>query len=116
MRPCGCRTTRCRALYTPQGQVAVLSPAVLFPEMFPKDPYDMDSGWRPKDLCSRWKARRAGPVREFGRPPNHDDYLKFEDEFEKRTMAFIHKNAAAKKPFFVAWWPALGSMCLLRRR
>ena len=48
-------------------------------------------------------------MREFGRGPNHDDYLKLEDEFEKRTLAFIQKNAAAKKPFYAAWWPGLGS-------
>ena len=35
--------------------------------------------------------------------------MKLEGEFEKRTLAFIEKNAAAKKPFFVDWWPLLGS-------
>jgi arylsulfatase len=48
-------------------------------------------------------------VREFGTSPSHDDYLKLDPGFEKRTLAFIQKNAAAKKPFFVAWWTALGS-------
>jgi catechol 2,3-dioxygenase-like lactoylglutathione lyase family enzyme len=57
----------------------------------------------------RWKAPKGGPVREFGTSPSHDDYLKLDPGFEKRTLAFIQKNAAAKKPFFVAWWTALGS-------
>ena len=35
------------SVYTPQGQMTVLTPGVLFPEMFGKDPYDMDPGWRP---------------------------------------------------------------------
>ncbi len=95
--------------FTPQGQVGGLTPAVLFPEMFPKDPYDLDPLWRPKGYVFALEGTKGGPVREFGRPPNHDDYLKLEGEFEKRTLAFIEKNAAAKKPFFVAWWPALGS-------
>ena len=33
------------SLFTPQGQMAVLSPGVMFPEMFGRDPYDMDPGW-----------------------------------------------------------------------
>ena len=47
------------SLYTPQGQMAALAPAVLFPEMFGKDPYDMDPGGARGATCSRWKARRA---------------------------------------------------------
>ena len=48
-------------------------------------------------------------MREFGRAPNHDDYLRLDDECERRTLAFIRNNAAAKKPFYLAWWPVLGS-------
>jgi len=97
------------SVFTPQGQVAVLSPAVLFPKMFPADPYDMDPGWRPVGFVNALEGTKGGPVREFGIAPSLDDYLKLEGEFEKRTLAFIQENAAAKKPFFVAWWPALGS-------
>jgi arylsulfatase len=96
------------SVWTPQGQVAALSPAVLYPQMFPKDPYDMDPGWRPSGFVFALEGTKGGPVREFGRAPNLDDYRKLEPEFEKRTLAFIQKNSAAKKPFFVAWWPALG--------
>lgn len=97
------------SLYNPVGQAAALSPAVLFPQMFPNDPYDMDKGWRPMGFVNALEGTKGGPVREFGIAGNNDDYLKLEGEFEKRTLAFIQKNAAAKKPFFVAWWPALGS-------
>ncbi|HEY2620401.1 MAG TPA: sulfatase-like hydrolase/transferase [Acetobacteraceae bacterium] len=97
------------SVFTPQGQAAVLTPAVLFPKMFPPDPYDMDQGWRPVGFVNALEGTKGGPVREFGTAPSLDDYLKLEGEFEKRTLAFIEKNAAAKKPFFVAWWPALGS-------
>ena len=48
---------------------------------------------------------KGGPVREFGRAPNHDDYMKLDPEMQKRTIEFIRKNAAAKKPFFVDYWP-----------
>jgi hypothetical protein len=97
-------------LFTPQGQLAVLAPAVMYPEMFAKDPYDLDPGWRPKGFVFALEGTKGGPVREFGRAPNHDDYLKIEAESQKRTIAFVKKNAAAKQPFYCAYWPQLGSL------
>lgn len=97
------------SLYTPQGQMAALSPAVLFPEMFPKDPYDMDPGWRPRGFVFALEGTKGGPVNEFGRAPNHDDYLKIDPECYKRTLGFIQKNTAAKKPFYIALWPTATS-------
>jgi Sulfatase len=35
--------------------------------------------------------------------------MRLEGEAQKRTMAFIEKKAAAKKPFFVDYWPVLAS-------
>jgi arylsulfatase len=93
------------SLYTPQGQLNVLSPAVLYPEMFGKDPYDMDTSWRPTGYVHALEGTRGGPVREFGTGGSHEDYMKMEPEMQKRTMAFIQRNAAAKKPFYVAYWP-----------
>ena len=97
------------SLYTPAGQANVLAPAVMIPEMYPKDPYDMDTGWRPKGFVFALEGVKGGPVNEFGRAPNHDDYMKVEGESQKRTIAFIQKNAAAKKPFYVAYWPVAAS-------
>jgi arylsulfatase len=93
------------SLYTPQGQMAVLAPAVMYPQMFGKDPYDMDPGWRPTGFVFALEGTKGGPVREFGRAPNHDDYMKIDPECEKRVFAFIEKNAAAKKPFYIDFWP-----------
>jgi len=93
------------SLYTPPGQLNVLSPAVLFPEMFGRDPYDIDAGWRPRGYVFALEGTKGGPVREFGRAPNHDDYTKLDPEMQKRTIDFIRKNAAAKKPFYVDYWP-----------
>jgi len=97
------------SLYNPQGQMAALSPGVLYPEMFGKDPYDMDPGWRPTGFVFALEGMKGGPVREFGRAPNHDDYMKIDEESQKRTMAFIRKSVAAKKPFYVAYWPMMTS-------
>jgi len=97
------------SLYNPQGQMFALTPAVLFPEMFGKDPYDIDPGWRPTGFVFALEGVKGGPVREFGRAPNHDDYMKIDLESQKRTMAFIRKSVAAKKPFYVAYWPMMTS-------
>jgi arylsulfatase A-like enzyme len=97
------------SLYTQLGQLNVLTPAVMFPEMFAKDPYDLDPDWRPKGFVFSLEGTKGGPVREFGIGGNHADFVKLEAEAQKRTMAFIEKNAAAKKPFFVDYWPVLGS-------
>jgi len=93
------------SLYTPQGQMAVLAPAVLFPEMFGEDPYDIDKGWRPTGYVFALEGVKGGAVNEWGRAPNHEDYMKIDPECQKRTIDFIRKNAAAKKPFFIDYWP-----------
>jgi arylsulfatase A-like enzyme len=98
------------SLYTPKGQMAALSPGVLFPEMFAKDPYDIDSGWRPRGYVWALEGTKGGPVREFGHPPNDEDFMKLDPEMQKRTIAFIRKNAAEKKPFYVDYWPVAASL------
>jgi arylsulfatase len=98
------------SLYTPQGQMSVLTPAVMFPEMFAKDPYDIDKGWRPTGYVFALEGTKGGPVREWGRAPNLDDYNKQDPEMQKRTIEFIRKNAAAKKPFYVDYWPIQTSL------
>ena len=49
------------SLYTPQGQMSVLAPGVLFPQMFGKDPYDIDFGLAPDGLCVRLGRREGRP-------------------------------------------------------
>jgi hypothetical protein len=39
MRRCGRPCNQVPSLYTPQGQLSVLAPGVMYPEMFGKDPY-----------------------------------------------------------------------------
>ena len=97
------------SLFVPRGQRGALMPTIMYPEMFPEDPYDIDKGWRPRGYVWALEGVKGGPVREYGTPPNEADYYGLEREFHRRTIEFIRKNAAAKKPFFVAWWPQLGS-------
>lgn len=93
------------SLYVPRAQMGVLSAAVMFPEMFGDDPYDIDDGWRPDGYVWALEGNKGGPVREVGTPPNHDDYMALEDEFFKRATDFIHQSAKQDKPFFIALWP-----------
>jgi len=97
------------SLYVPQAQLGFLSGAVLFPEMFGEDPYDIDKGWRPDGYVWGLEGTKGGPVREVGNPPNHDDYMKMEDEYFRRSMDFIERSAKSDKPFFLALWPQLTS-------
>jgi arylsulfatase len=97
------------SLFTAQGQMAVLSPAVMYPEMFPKDRYELDTEWRPKGFVFALEGTKGEPVKEFGSAPNYADYMRIERECQKRTLAFISKNAAEKKPFCCCYWPVLGS-------
>ncbi|MEX2188336.1 MAG: sulfatase-like hydrolase/transferase, partial [Pirellulales bacterium] len=95
------------SVFTPQGQAGALSPAVLYPQMYPNDPYDIDKGWRPVGFVNALEGAKGGPVTEFGRGGSLEDYMKIDPECFERTLAFIQKNAAAKKPFYVAYWPPL---------
>ena len=97
------------SLYVPQAQIAALSGAVMFPEMFPEDPYDIDKGWRPRGYIWALDGTKGGPVREVGEPPNHDDYMMLEQMFFDRSMAFIEANAGNDEPFFLAYWPQVTS-------
>jgi hypothetical protein len=83
------------SLYNPIGQMMALSPGVMFPEMYPEmypdDPYNMDKEWRPKGYVFALKGEKGGPVREWGRAPNHDDYMAREPEMQKRTTG-LHRE------------------------
>ncbi len=93
------------SMYVPRGQRGALTPATIIPEMFPEDPYDIDNGWRPRGFVWTLEGKKGGPTREWGPPPDEKNYDNIDRESEKRTLAFIRKNAAAKKPFFIAYWP-----------
>lgn len=92
------------SLYNPQGNAAnaVLG---LHPEQYPKDPYQLD---KPGLLPTGWVQildAKKGQLAEEWCGTSSECYVKMEDESEKRTLDFIKKNAQAKKPFFVEYWP-----------
>ena len=98
------------SLYVPNAQLGALTSAVMFPDMFGDDPYDIDPSWRPMGYVWALEGKKDGPVREFGTPPvDHDGYMALEDAFETATIDFVQRHAEGDQPFYVAWWPQLTS-------
>ncbi|HHA19703.1 MAG TPA: sulfatase [Methylophaga sp.] len=97
------------SMYLPQSEkVGAVAPTALHPETFPNDPYDIDKGWRVKGLIWHLEGHsQNGEVREFLPPTKRENWYKAMEQEASRTMAFIEKNAAAKKPFYVSYWPSL---------
>ena len=96
------------SMYLPQSEkVGAVAPTALYPETFPDDPYDMDKGWRVKGLVWHLEGKKGEQAREFLPPTKRENWYKAMEQEASRTMAFIEKNAAAKKPFYVSYWPSL---------
>jgi len=96
------------SMYLPAAEiVGAISPTAFYPEIYPNDPYDMDKGWRPKGTVWHLEGTKGGEVREFLPPTDVKNWYAAMEQEESRTMAFIEKNAAAKKPFYVSFWPSI---------
>ncbi|WP_445357119.1 sulfatase-like hydrolase/transferase [Microbulbifer sp. ANSA002] len=102
------------ALFTPMNQItslfnpqanAVNAVLGMFPEIYPPDPYRLDNpGLVPTGWVMNIEGEKGQPGREWCGTSN-ECFSKFDPEVERRTIAFIRKNAEANKPFFVAYWP-----------
>ena len=102
------------ALFTPMNQISSLwNPQAnaanailgLHPEIYPPDPYRLDS---PGLLPEGWVMIIEGKKGELGKEwcgISNECFDKMDAESEKRTLGFIRKNAKAGKPFFVEYWP-----------
>jgi arylsulfatase len=104
-------------LFSPYNQVlslwnrtgeAVNAMMGLYEDMIPDDGYRLDNTFVPKGWVMTIEGTKGGDTREWA-DTSHDTYLKTDPECQKRTLAFINKNAKAKKPFYVAYWPNLVS-------
>jgi len=92
------------SLYSPQGN-AVNAVIGLHPEIYPPDPYRLDS---PGLLPEGWVLAIEGEKGKKGREwcgTSNECYDKMDTESEKRVLAFIRENAKAEKPFYVQYWP-----------
>jgi len=92
------------SMYNPQGE-AVNAILGLHPELYPPDPYRLDD---PGLVPAGWVMNIEGKKGEMGKEfcgISNECYDEIDNESEKRTLAFIRKNAKAGKPFFVEYWP-----------
>jgi arylsulfatase A-like enzyme len=97
------------SMYVPRGDLGPMLPTSVDPSLYPEDPYDIDKGWRPDGFVWALEGTKGGPTREWGTPPNEDDYYALEAECQKRTIDFIKKSVKAEKPFFVSYQPIAAS-------
>ncbi|MEP3045892.1 MAG: sulfatase-like hydrolase/transferase [Roseibium sp.] len=95
-------------IYSAQAEIAGgVSPTTAVPEIYPEDPYDIDKGWRTLGHISALEGKKDGPVTEVVAPGDLQGWYKNMEDNKDRTIAFIDRNVAAKKPFYVAYWPEL---------
>ena len=74
--------------------------------MLPDDPYAVDKNFGPSDWILTMEGTKGGDMLEW-KSTSLQDYNAIDPECEKRTLAFIEKNAEEKNPFYVAYWPAM---------
>ena len=79
----------------------------MFPELYGEDKYDIDNSWQPRGSVWTLEGTKGGKTLEWGPPPEVSNYWDAITESEKRTLGFIDKAVAAKKPFFIAHHPIL---------
>ena len=105
------------ALFTPYNQVLSLwnpmgegANAVLgvMEDQLTRSPYQLDNNFNPRGWVFTLDGKKGEQVKEWGKP-THEDYVKVDAECERRTIAFIRKNADTDTPFFVYYSPQLTS-------
>lgn len=80
----------------------------LYEEMLPNDPYKMDDTFITKGWVQVAEGKKGQKAKQWG-DNSHENYLKIDQEAQRRTLEFIERNAKAKKPFYIANWPNLTS-------
>ena len=78
------------------------------PEMLVPDPYKLDETFFQEGFVGYIEGRKGEDGREW-RGTAKEDYDAFDPETKVRALDFIRRNAAANKPFYVAWWPMMVS-------
>jgi len=80
----------------------------LKPEMLVENPYQLDNTFVPTGFVGYIEGKKGEQGREW-RGTAKEDYDAFDPETKVRSMEFIRSNAAAGKPFYLAWWPMMTS-------
>ena len=80
----------------------------LKPEMLVPDPYRLDNSFAAHGYVGYIEGIKGQQGQEWGGTAK-EDFDSFDPETKVRAIDFIRRNAAASKPFYVAWWPMLTS-------
>ena len=95
------------SIWNPMGDVANIAPGSA--HMRKDNVHELDEhGLRPDGMVMVIDGKKGEYSREWG-APDVETYSKVDAESEQRMMAFIDKNAADEKPFFVSYWPTASS-------
>lgn len=102
-------------LFTPYNQVLSLWNQVgeganavqgVMKGMLQDDPYEVDKTFGAPDWIMSMEGKKGESGYEW-KSSSLEDYAAIDPECEKRTIAFIEKNVAEGKPFYVAYWPMM---------
>jgi len=73
-------------------------------ELLAKTPYQLDSNFIQDGYVFYIEGKKGEQAMEWCGTTN-ECYKEFDNEARRRAISFIRRNAEAKKPFYVAWWP-----------
>ena len=102
-------------LFTPYNQVLSLWNQVgeganavqgVIKDMLPDDPYAVDKTFGASDWIMSMEGTKGGDMLEW-KSSSLEDYNAIDPECEKRSLAFIRRNAENKQPFYLAYWPMM---------
>jgi arylsulfatase len=95
------------SIWNPMGDIANIAPGSA--HMRKDNVHELDEhGLRPDGMVMVIDGKKDEYSREWG-SLDVETYSKVDFESEQRLMAFVDKNTADEKPFFISYWPnALG--------
>jgi arylsulfatase A-like enzyme len=94
------------SLYNTQGEAANAIIGMK-DELLPDNPYQLDHNFIQDEAYVFYAEGKKGEQAKEWRGGSQEpqDYKDFDIESRDRALDFIRRNAGAKKPFYVAWWP-----------
>lgn len=101
-----CPYNQVASVWNPKGDAAGAAIGIA-PELRKKYPYQLDEdALLPDGWVMTIEGKKGEQGHEWG-DLTAESYDKIDLESERRMLDFIRKNAAAKKPFFITYWPLM---------
>ncbi len=77
-------------------------------ELLAESRYKLDKTFIQKGYVFYLEGKKGEQATEWGDTTNQS-YKRFDGEAQQRALNFMSRQAKAKKPFYVAWWPLMTS-------